>query len=63
MTKNEPKKREPKLDNMTREKIVERLRRVYERVKCKKDKTQLLDEYCGETGITRNHANVQLNGW
>jgi len=37
MTKNEAVTQEPKLENMTRKKIVERLRRVYARVKRKRE--------------------------
>jgi len=44
VTKNEAVTQESKLDNMTRKKIVERLRRVYARVKRKKDKTEVLHE-------------------
>lgn len=50
-----------KLEKMSREKILKRLRGVYAR-SGKKDKGAVLDQYCGATGLSRKHAIVQFGG-
>ncbi len=60
--KKETVNKESRLDKMTRDKILARLKRHYERCRRKKEKTRILDEYCDVTGDRRKHAMVQMHG-
>lgn len=53
---------EAKLDKMTRDKILQRMKAQYRRSVTKKEKSRVLDAYCAATGITRKHAIVQMHG-